>query len=117
MKAKWIAFGEIEVKGQRYAHDIVIEAGVVQKRHKKPSKAYRSEFGHTPLSPDEAIPWGGSRLIIGTGQSGRLPIMPAVREEADRRGVEIVALPTEEALRLIRDLDARDLYAILHVTC
>ena len=117
MKARWIAFGEIEIEGQRYAHDIVIEAGAVQKRHKKPSKAHRSEYGHTPLSTDETIPWGGSRLIVGTGQSGSLPIMPAVWEEAERRGVEIVALPTEEALRLIRDLDARDLYAIIHVTC
>lgn len=117
MKAKWIAFGEIEVEGKRYAHDIVIDAGAVEKRRKKPSKAHRGEFGHTPLSLDETIPWGGSRLIIGTGQSGSLPILPAVREEAARRGVEIVALPTEEALRLICDLDAEDLHAIIHVTC
>ena len=117
MQAKWIAFGLIEVEGQRYAHDIVIEAGAVEKRHKKPSKAHRGEFGHTPLSMDETIPWGGSRLIIGTGQSGSMPILPAVWQEADRRGVEIVAFPTEEALRLICDLDAKDLYAIIHVTC
>lgn len=97
----------IEVESQRYAHDIVIEAGAVKKRHKKPSKANRGEFGHPPLSTDETIPWGGSRLIIRTGQSGGLPTMPAVWEEADRRGVEIVAFPTEEALRLICDLDAK----------
>jgi hypothetical protein len=117
MKAKWIAFGEIELEGRRYTHDIVIEAGVVQKRRKKPSKAHRGEFGHTPLSSDETIPWGGGRLIVGTGQSGALPIMPAVREEARRRGVAIVALPTPEALRLICDLDAKDLFAVIHVTC
>ena len=43
--------------------------------------------------------------------------MPAVSAEADRRGVDLVARPTEEALRLIRDVDARDVYAIIHVTC
>ena len=43
--------------------------------------------------------------------------MPAVWAEAERRGVEIVAVPTEEALRLLRDVKAKDAYAIVHVTC
>jgi hypothetical protein len=91
VKARWIAFGEIEVEGKRYTHDVVIDAGRVSKRVKKASKPYRDQFGHTPLSVEEEIPWGGSRLIVGTGQSGSLPIMPGVWEEAERRGVEIVA--------------------------
>ena len=117
MKARWIAFGEIEIEGRRYTLDIVIEAGRVEKRRKKPSKRYRSEFGHTPLSIKERIPWGGSRLIVGTGESGSLPIMPAVWAEAERRGVEIVAAPTEEALRLLGDVEAKNAYAVVHVTC
>lgn len=117
MKARWIAFGEIEVEGRRFTHDVVIEAGEVAKRHKKPSKPYRAELGHTPLSAEEKIPWGGRRLIVGTGESGALPILPAVWAEAEHRGVELVALPTEEALRLIGDVDAGDVYAIMHVTC
>lgn len=117
MKARWIAFGEIEVEGRRYTHDVVIEAGEVAKRRMKPSKPYRAEFGHTPLSADERIPWGGGRLIVGTGESGALPILPAVWAEAERRGVELVSAPTAEALRLIGDVDAGDVYAILHVTC
>ena len=91
MKARWIRFGEIEVEGVRYDHDIVIDKGKVAKRAKKASKPYRGEFGHTPLSADEPIPWGGKRLIVGTGESGSLPIMPAVWDEARRRGIEIVA--------------------------
>jgi hypothetical protein len=117
MKARWIAFGEIEIEGRRYTFDVLIEAGRVEKRRKKPSKRHRDEFGHTPLSVEEKIPWGGSRLFVGTGESGSLPIMPAVRAEADRRGIEIVAAPTQEALRLLRDVDAKDAYAIVHVTC
>jgi hypothetical protein len=117
MEAKWVSFGEIEIEGRRYTHDVVIEAGVVEKRRKKPSHPYREEFGHTPLSMDERIPWGGGRLIVGTGQSGSLPLMPAVWTEAERRGVDLVAVPTEEALRLIRDVDAGGVYAIIHVTC
>ena len=117
MKARWVTFGEIEIEERIYTFDIVIAAGQVEKRRKKPSKRYRDEFGHTPLSADERIPWGASRLIVGTGESGSLPIMPAVWAEADRRGIEIVAAPTEEALRLLRDVEAEDAYAIIHVTC
>lgn len=117
MHASWIEFGEIEIEGRRYSFDVVIEAGRVEKRRKKPSKPYRGEFGHTPLSANERIPWGGGCLIVGTGESGSLPIMPDVLAEAERRGVEIVALPTEEALRLLGDVKPKDAYAVIHVTC
>ena len=117
MKAKWIAFGEVEIEGRRYTSDVVIDAGRVEKRRKKPSRQHRDEYGHTPLSAEERIPWGGRRLIVGTGASGSLPIMPAVRAEADRLGIEILAAPTREALRLLRGVDAKDAYAIVHVTC
>jgi hypothetical protein len=95
----------------------VIDEGRVAKRIKKPSKPYRDRFGHTPLSAKERIPCGGKRLIIGTGGSGSLPIMPDVRAEAERRGIDIVAAPTDEALRLLGDIKAKDAHAILHVTC
>jgi hypothetical protein len=117
MDTRWIGFGEIELEGKRYDHDVVIDGGEVRKRVKKPSKVHRDEYGHTPLSASEQIPWGGKRLIIGTGVSGLLPVMPEVEDEARRRGVELVARPTEEALRLVRDLPAEDVYAIVHVTC
>src|SRR5919197_889344 len=95
MKVRLLGFGAIEVDGSRYEHDIVIDAGVVRKRSKKPSKPYRAEYGHTPLSADEELPWGGSRLIIGTGAYGSLPIKPDVMEEAGRRGVAVEAAPTK----------------------
>jgi hypothetical protein len=114
---RWIAFGEIEVSGERYEHDIVIDGGRVSKRVKKPSKPFRDRYGHTPLSADESIPWGGKQLIVGTGAYGSLPIVPEVLVEAERRGVEIVAVPTEQAVHLLRDTDVKDAYAILHITC
>jgi hypothetical protein len=39
-----------------------------------------------------------------------------VTKEAKRRGVELVALPTPEAIKVIQK-EARDTNAILHVTC
>jgi len=117
MDARWRGFGEIEIEGVRYTHDVVIDGGDVSKRSKKPSKRYRARYGHTPLSPDERIPWGGARLIVGTGAYGSLPVMPELEHEARRRGVELVAVPTEEALGLLRQAKAEDVRAILHVTC
>ena len=117
MKARLRGFGSIEVDGREYDHDIVIESGRVRKRSKKPSKPYRGQFGHTPLSADEKLPWGGSQLIIGTGVHGALPIMPEVTAEADRRRVNLTAIPTGDACRLIASLDGCEVNAVLHVTC
>ena len=117
MEARWIRFGEIEIDGRRYAHDVVIQNGRVGKRSKKPSKAFRAEFGHTPISMAETIPWSGRRLLIGTGAEGRLPVMTEVLDEARRRGIEVDRLTTDAACRRLRDLEPKEVNAILHVTC
>jgi len=117
VKAAWVGFGEIEIEGRRYEHDLVIDRGKVAKRHKKPSRPYRARFGHTPLSAGETIPWGGGQLIVGTGASGSLPIMTEVWREAERRHIEIVALPTGQALELVSETAPKDVRAIIHVTC
>src|SRR5437016_6000847 len=85
MKARLVKFGEIEVEGKRYTHDVVIDGGKVRKRKKGPSKQFREKFGHTPLSAGEEIPWGGKRLIVGTGAHGALPVMDEGLAEAKRR--------------------------------
>jgi hypothetical protein len=117
MKAELVAFGQLEIEGRDYRRDVVIEGGQIRKRDKGPSKALPNRSRHTPLSAAEEIPWGGKRLIIGTGAKGQLPIAPELREEAARRGIVVEALPTSEACRLLADLEPADVYAILHVTC
>lgn len=117
MKAKLLRFGAIEIDGETYGHDVVIDRGRVSKRHKGPSKPLRDQFGHTPLTTAEDLPWGGRQLIIGTGFDGALPIVPQVLEEAARRGVELVIVPTSEACELIETLDHDEIRAVLHVTC
>ena len=117
MDARLVAFGVIEVAGSRFEHDVVIDRGVVRKRHKGPSKASRAAFGHTPLTAAEAIPWGGRQLIIGTGHDGQLPVAPDVHEEARRRHVLVVVLPTTEACQLLAGIKAKDVRAVLHATC
>jgi hypothetical protein len=117
MDARLIDFGVIEIEGKRYEHDVLIEHGIVHKRKKKASKAYREEYGHTPLSVEEPIPWHGKTLYVGTGSYGSLPIMEEVYAEARRRGIELIALPTREICDRLGGRKTAEVNAILHVTC
>ena len=85
-------------------------------RRKKPSKKFRDDFGHTPLSSAEDIPWKCRQLVIGTGAHGRLPVMKEVEREAKRRKVKLLILPTIEAIEVLEE-DPADTNAIIHVTC
>jgi len=49
------SFGSLEIDGSTYEHDVVIDRGEIRKRKKKPSKKFRDDFGHTPLSIEEKI--------------------------------------------------------------
>ena len=109
------SFGVVRIGGSTYEQEVVIDRGEIRKRKKAASKRFRDESGHTPLSIEEKIPWKCRRLVIGTGAYGRLPVMKEVKLEAERRHVELVIVPTSEAIRLIEKESAVN--AILHVTC
>jgi hypothetical protein len=115
MRFEAFSFGSIRIDGVTYDHDVLIDRGEVHKRKKKPSKKFRENFGHTPLSMEERIPWKCRRLVIGTG-TGALPVMDEVKQEARRRHVELHILPTSQAIELLNTAD-RGTNAILHVTC
>ncbi len=115
MRFESFSFGSIRIDGVSYEHDVVIDRGEVRKRKKGPSRKFRDDFGHTPLSIEERIPWDCRRLVIGTG-TGALPVMEQVQREAGRREVELVIVPTARAIELLEQ-ESADTNAILHVTC
>lgn len=116
MRIENFSFGSVDIDGRTYTHDVVIEGDRVRKRHKELSKPHRAAFGHTPLSTEESIPWDCRRLVVGTGADGMLPVMEDVRAEARRRHVDLVTVPTEQAIELLAR-DPKHTNAILHVTC
>ena len=115
MRFEAFSFGSIRIDGVTYDYDVLIDRGEVHKRKKKPSKKFRDDFGHTPLSSEERIPWKCHRLVIGTG-TGSLPVMDEVKQEARRRKVELRIVPTVQAIELLK-VAGPDTNAILHVTC
>jgi len=117
MKARLVTFGLVELDGRKFDRDVLVEGGRVFPRRKKASKPQRDRYGHTPLTTAEPLPWRCRQLIVGTGVEGRLPIAPEVIEEARRRGVELIMLPTAEACARLSAADAEETAAVLHVTC
>jgi hypothetical protein len=116
MRFRDLSFGSIRIDGITYEHDVVIDRGEIRKRKKKPSKKFRDEFGHTPLSVEEEIPWNCQRLVIGTGAHGSLPVMKDIKLEAKRRKIELLILPTAQAIEEL-EKNADRTNAVLHVTC
>lgn len=110
------SFGSVRVDGVTYDHDLIIDRGKVRKRKKGASRKFRGAYGHTPLSAAEDIPWHCRRLVIGTGADGALPVLDEVREQARRREVTLVILPTAQAVGVLTET-TKDTNAILHVTC
>ena len=117
MRFEGFSFGRIRIDGVRYDHDIVIERGKVRKRNKKPSKEWRGVFGHTPISSNEDIPWKCCRLVVGTGAHGALPVTDELKRESERRRIDLVILPTAQAIETLKHEDLDKTNAILHVTC
>ncbi len=116
MRFSRYSFGSIDIDGVTYQWDVIVDRGQIRKRKKGPSKPFRGEYGHTPLSAKEDIPWRCKRLVIGSGASGSLPLMPEVEEEARRRKVKLVFKPTAKAIDILNE-STKDTNAILHVTC
>ena len=114
MRVKELSFGTINIDGKDYFKDIVIHKGKIQKRKKKESKKFRSQFGHTPVSNSENIPWDCKKLIIGRGHSSALPVMKEVEKKAKKKGVKLVLTSTPDAIVYINE---KDTSLILHLTC
>ena len=116
MRFTGYSFGSVRVDGVTYDHDLIIDRGKVRKRKKAASRKFRGAYGHTPLSAWEDLPWRCRRLVIGTGADGALPVMQQVRDEARRRKVDLVILPTAQAIGVLVQARAHT-NAVLHLTC
>ena len=104
------------IDGFSYEHDLVIDHGEIRKRKKKASKKFSEDFGHTPLSMKEQIPWKCRRLVVGTGAYGNLPVMKEVKLAAAHRKIELLILPTAQVIETLNQ-NSDETNAVLHVTC
>ena len=105
-------FGHVVVDGREETSDVIVLPGRVVRN-------WRRRDGHNLVLEDlegvlDELP---ERLVIGTGADGRLQPDPVTLELLRRRGIEVEALPTEEAVRRYGELNAAATAAALHLTC
>jgi hypothetical protein len=111
-------FGVICIEGQTYRHDVVIRLnGSVKKRKKKLSKAL---YGTSHLvSIDEAkhiYDKGAVRLIIGSGQYGKLELSDDANRYFARKSCRVKLMATPKAIEAWNE--SRDgTIGLFHVTC
>jgi hypothetical protein len=105
-------FGRVLVDGEEQTKDVIVLPDRVL------TNWWRAE-GHALVLADlddvlEELP---PHLVVGTGAYGQLLPDPQAVEQLRERGVEVEALPTEEAVRRYGQLDPRRTAAALHLTC
>ena len=111
------SFGLVRVDGVTYNHDLIIDHGTYpQAQEGRLPEVPRRVRAHAALCRGGypvAMPPAGP---IGTGAEGALPVMQQVRDEARRRKVDLVVLPTAQAIGVLAEARAHT-NAILHLTC
>lgn len=106
-------FGHIVVDGVSYRQDLLIWPGKVK------ADWWRRE-GHLLQVDDlaEALAANPEVLVVGMGQPGRMQVDQTLAVYLKEKGIDLVALPTQEACRVINSLAGkRRLAAALHLTC
>jgi len=107
------SFGHIRIDGSEYRSDVIIYPDRVD------SSWWRRE-GHRLYSEDiaEVLRLEPDVLVVGTGDTGRMKVTDEVREEAERRGIELMVSDTHRAVEAYNALaPERHVVAALHLTC
>jgi hypothetical protein len=105
-------FGRIVVDGREEIADVIVLPD-------RTVSNWRRRDGHSLVLEDldEVLEELPPRLVIGTGANGRLHPDPVTLELLRQRGIEVEALPTDEAVRRFQELDPAATAAALHLTC
>ena len=106
-------FGLIVVNGKKYTSDVIIFPDRVKENWWRKS-------GHQLCLEDiaEVIAENPEVLIVGTGASGLMKVLPEVQRAAQAQGIKLVAEPTSEACNTYNQLcPSQRVVAALHLTC
>jgi len=105
-------FGHLVVEGEEQTRDVIVLP------ERLLTNWWRAD-GHRLVLADlgDVIDELPERLVVGTGAYGQMRPDPEALEQLRQRGVEVEALPTDEAVRRYGELDLRRTAAALHLTC
>lgn len=106
-------FGEIVIERKKYSADVIIFPNRVQ------SNWWR-KTGHELCLEDiaEVIAENPEVLIVGTGASDMMKVLPEVEKLTQSRGIKLLAEPTEKACNTYNQMvRSQKVVAALHITC
>jgi len=106
-------FGQIVINGRKYSSDVIIFPDRVQ-------DAWRRKKSHELTLEDikDIMAENPEVLVVGTGYSGLMRVLPEVEQEAEALNIKLIAKPTGEACDIYNQLsDIQRVAAALHLTC
>ena len=106
-------FGQIVINGTKYTSDVIIFPDRVQGN-------WRRNESHELTLKDITVIMNENPeiLLVGTGASGQMRVLPEVERAAESRNIQLIVQPTGEACDLYNQLSqVQTVVAALHLTC
>ncbi len=106
-------FGLIVINGKKYVSDVIIFPDSVRDN-------WWRKTGHQLCLDDiaEVLTENPEVLVVGTGASGLMKVLPEARQAVDARGIELIVEATDKACHTYNQLcHSRRAVAALHLTC
>jgi hypothetical protein len=105
-------FGHVVVDGEEQTRDVIVLPDRVL------TDWWRADGHRLVLADlDDVVEDLPEHLIVGTGAYGQMRPDSEALNELRQRGIEVEALPTDEAVHRYGELDPRRTAAALHLTC
>jgi hypothetical protein len=111
-------FGSVTIDGKVFEHDVLIRlGGKVEKRKKKLSKAVYGTSHTVSLAEARHVHQKGvARLLIGTGQQGRIRLSEEAAAHFTRHRCQVELLPTPDMIPVWNQAEGA-VIGLVHVTC
>jgi hypothetical protein len=113
VKVDSTSFGKIVIDKKEYRHDVIIDwNGKIRETKTKIRHLFsKDEFEELSKENPEII-------IVGNGQYSTMEIDEEVKKIAKERKIELIVLPTPEAIKKFNELvESKKVCAYFHVTC
>ncbi len=106
-------FGLVVVSGQKYTSDVIIFPDRVRDN-------WWRKTGHQLCLEDIAkvMTENPEVLVVGTGASGLMKVLPEVERGAEAQGIELIVESTDKACNIYNHIcHSQRAVAALHLTC
>jgi len=106
-------FGLIVINGKKYTSDVIIFPDRVRDN-------WWRKTGHQLCLDDiaEVLTENPEVLVVGTGASDLMKVLPEVRQVVEAQGIELIVEATDKACHTYNQLcRSRRAVAALHLTC